>query len=369
MSYPQQSIQIIPKTSGLSTSGVYLNANTYSASYPTEDDNYETVSANQSLAGKANPRTKIPPIIIARPYEFEYWKDTPISKISIINKKGVQFPKLAGYSDKNDLCAPSLVDMDCVCSSDGNKRQNLSDLGFNSNDPLIQTIQPGVYTIPTDYDPIIDNIGISYTPQFEKNKQINIEGNDIFMPINYEPIGIPQQKIISIETENYEPIGNNNVSPNISANITSGEFFSNQITPRVVLQNPDNYLQNPQIPDNYNVYDPRFSGYGSDNRNYLDPVTHQTRYYYDDIDSVRMPNYLVRSKLDSCITNFGDTYGPMKNDSMTLNQLRPLAENSYLQNNLNYRNDLMESLLRKRNSEMWQIRQAPKYTQGQGRWR
>ena len=349
MSYPQQSIQIIPKSDGLSTSGVYLNSTTYSAIYPTEDDNYDTMSANQALTGKANPRTKIPPIIIARPYEFEYWKDTPMSKISIINKKGVQFPKLAGYSDKNDKCEPGLVDMNCVCPSDCNKRKDLAELGFRNN-PLIQTIQPGVYTLPIDYDPINDNIGISTTPQFEKNKNINIGGNDLFIPQNYEPIGITkienysqQPNLQPVSCENYESI--------------------------IPLPQSQSQPQFQQTPTNYDIYDPRFNGYGSDNRSYLEPMTNQTRYYYDDVDSVRMPNYLVRSKIDSCITNFGDTYGPMQDNMLTLNELRPLAENSYLQNNLNYRNDLMETLMRKRNSEMWQIRQAPKYTQQQSRWR
>jgi hypothetical protein len=88
----------------------------------------------------------------------------------------------------------------------------------------------------------------------------------------------------------------------------------------------------------------------------------QTRYFYDDVDAIRRPNYIVRSKLDSCATVFGDQYGPMRTDQKTLNQLRPLAEQAYLNNNLNYRNDLMESLMRKKNSEKWQERAAPKYT-------
>lgn len=353
MSYSRQTIQIIPPSDNisnfknnedLSTPGIYMNSNIYSSIYPTEDDNYETVSANQSLAGTANPRTKIPPIIVARPQEFEYWKDTPISKISIINKKGVQYPKLAGYSDKNLRgCSSGLVDMDCVCpnTEDCGRRKDLGN--FFKPNPLIQTIQPGIYTLPTEYDPINNNIGISETPQFEKNTQINIEGNDIFVPKNYESIG------------NLQDVGSNRIQPVIT------EENYEPIIPR-------RYQNDVSM---YNVYDPRFNSYGSDNRNYLEPVTNQQRYYYDDVNSIRMPNYIVRSKIDSCITDFGETYGPMKDfrSNLSLNEVRPFAEQSYLKNNLDYRNDLMETLLRKRNSEMWQIRQAPKYTQGQSRWR
>lgn len=299
------------------------------------DPNDEGVSINQSLTGKANPRTKIPPIIISRPYDFDYWKDTPISTISIMNKKQKKYPKMAGYSNEDEL-----VDMECIgCDV---REEIPSDIKAS---PLIQTIQPGVYTLPNDYEPINSSIGISYPPQFEKIKESNIEGTgNILFSDRYDGIYLEQPKHNDSKLiEAYTPIN----TP------INGE----PINPITTIDN--------QIPNVYNVYDPRFSGYGSDDRNYLDPLLHQQRYYYDDIDSIRRPNYIVRSKIDSCVTSFGDTYGPMQNSSYTLNQLRPLAEKSYLQNNLDYRNDLMESLLRKRNAEMWQMRQAPKYTQKQ----
>lgn len=116
----------------------------------------------------------------------------------------------------------------------------------------------------------------------------------------------------------------------------------------------------------YNVFDPRFAGYGSDNRQYLEPTLGQVRYYYDDVDAIRRPNYMVRSKIDSCVTAFGDGYGPMRVDQRSLNENRALAEQSYLDQNLNFRNDMMESLMRKRNSELWQLRQSPMYTNRQG---
>jgi hypothetical protein len=52
----------------------------------------------------------------------------------------------------------------------------------------------------------------------------------------------------------------------------------------------------------------------------------------------------------------------MRKYQLNLNETRPLAEKMYLENNLNHRNDLMESLMSKRNSEKWQSRAAPKYT-------
>jgi hypothetical protein len=55
----------------------------------------------------------------------------------------------------------------------------------------------------------------------------------------------------------------------------------------------------------------------------------------------------------------------MQESQLTLNQTRPLAEKAYLDNHMNFRNDLMESLMKKRNAEIWQTRQAPKYTNRQ----
>ncbi len=46
------------------------------------------------------------------------------------------------------------------------------------------------------------------------------------------------------------------------------------------------------------LYDPRFTGYGTSSRSYLEPVTGQVRFYYDDIDSYKRPNYISRSKVD-----------------------------------------------------------------------
>ena len=298
--------------------------------------NDSSISINQSLTGKANPRTKIPPIIISRPYEFEYWKDTPMSTISIINKKQKKYPKLAGYSADDEL-----VDMECI---DCENRLEIPPIIKSS--PLIQTIQPGVYTLPNDYDPINSSIGISYPPQFEKIKESNIEGTgNILFSDRYNNVYREQPKHNDSKLiEAYQP--------------TNFEVIK-QVSPPTFTEELN------QEPNVYNVYDPRFNGYGSDNRNYLNPLLNQQRYYYDDVDSIRRPNYIVRSKIDSCITSFGDTYGPIQESNYTLNQIRPMAEKSYLQNNLNYRNDLMESLLRKRNSEIWQTRQAPKYTQRQ----
>ena len=133
----------------------------------------------------------------------------------------------------------------------------------------------------------------------------------------------------------------------------------------------------PQFPDNTSfikaqpsifssgpdgVYDPRFTGYGDEDRTYLDDLQGNNKYYYDDIDAVRMPKYITRNKIDSCLTGFGDSYGKLSSGHMSLFEAKQQAESSWLQNSLDFRTSLSESLMRKKNEEMAQKRQAPKYT-------
>ena len=109
------------------------------------------------------------------------------------------------------------------------------------------------------------------------------------------------------------------------------------------------------------VYDPRFYGYGTSYRSYTDELTGQTRFYYDDINSIRMPNYVSRSNID--FAKYADTYGPLNNSNKNGNpnnsEIRALANDSFLRASLQQRTELQERLLRKRNNEMWQLRKYP----------
>jgi len=342
--------------------------------------------SNAALTGLAHPRTRIAPIIPARSTDIEYWRDSPMTTLSIINSRKKQYPTLAGYNTED------LTDLQCL---QPDLRQSLGNQTWAS--PLVQTIQPGVYTLPTAYDPINTDFNIDEATQFEPIRQDRPVGNVVFRPEepkasaaadlteSYEPISTKSTK----STQSNPPAKSSNNKTKESKKESKGKLTPPSIRVRETSPSPDSSgsrsastspsppsdfntrragmsgYQHPLVEDDvsvYNVFDPRFAGYGSDNRNYMEPMLRQTRYFYDDVDAIRRPNYIVRSKLDSCVTVFGDQYGPMRTDQKTLNQLRPLAEQAYLNNNLNYRNDLMESLMRKKNSERWQDRAAPKYT-------
>jgi hypothetical protein len=182
-----------------------------------------------------------------------------------------------------------------------------------NNNLFTQNIQPDIFTKSEIIEPINSNIGISYTQQF-KPTTYSIDKNGLMFtehdPLLYNP---PQSRKL--------PMG-----------ITESD-----------------------------VYDPRFYGYGTSYRSYIDEVTGQPRFYYDDINSVRMPNYISRSNID--FATYADTYGPLtnlnKNGNPNTHQIRDLAQNSFLNSSLQHRTELQERLMSKRNNEMWQLRKYP----------
>lgn len=196
---------------------------------------------------------------------------------------------------------------------------------FNKN-LFTQTIQPGVYSVNQVNEPINSNMGISFGQQFEPlTYDVDDEGN-----INY------------IEHDPLEM-----------------SFDSKEN----ILKYRDNDVIEPVTQSN--VYDPRFTGYGTSYRAYNDENIGQTRFFYDDINSIRMPNYVVRSKID--FADFADTYGPMndKRGNIDNSTIRALANQKFVDDAIVFRTGMQERLMRKHNSDRWQQRSKPIYKNSQ----
>ena len=187
-----------------------------------------------------------------------------------------------------------------------------------NKDIFTQNIQPDIFSYNEIIEPINSNIGISFTQQFEP-LSCQMEENGDIMYVRNDPYTYKKP----------------------------------------IVQNQMDITES-------NVYDPRFYGYGTSYRAYTDENLGQTRFYYDDIQSVRMPNYLVRSNID--FTNYADSYGPLsdKNQCGNINneRIREMAQDTFLNSSLQQRTSLSESLMRKRNAELWQTRMFPKRTFG-----
>ena len=190
---------------------------------------------------------------------------------------------------------------------------------FNKN-LFTQTIQPDIYTYSEIIEPINSNIGISFTQQFQPTTCTRKDGKGLTYTEHDPRIYQPEPKPMELPS-----------------NVTEAD-----------------------------VYDPRFSGYGTSYRAYNDNNIGQTRFYYDDIDAVRMPNYITRSNID--FAPYADKYGPLQADNKSGNKfnsnIRSLAQDTFLRSSLQQRTELQSRLMRKRNNELWQLRKKPMSTMG-----
>ena len=328
-------------------------------------NNPNWTSPNQMLVGQANPKTKIQPVIVPPLADLSYWKGTNLVTYPQINEQGNTDLHRSGYiiSDREEFTekytgkdrhryggahintkhhdhhtvmgtfnVPSISSGD-IETSWGYNPDQLFDYGLPSNlstpglsmDPSMkrynqnlftQTIQPGVYTRSEIVEPINSNIGISFTQQI--------------------------------------PPASSRIDP------MTGALLRTEHDPRILepymCENISEY-----IPNESDIYDPRFTGYGTSYRSYNDDALGQTRFYYDDINAIRMPNYICRSNIDT--QPFADSYGPIpagfeKGNPYTGN-IHKMAENAFLEGAIQYRTELSERLMRKTNSEQWQRRMAP----------
>jgi len=127
-------------------------------------------------------------------------------------------------------------------------------------------------------------------------------------------------------------------------------------------------------PASTDIIDPRFSGYGPTDRCYRDEITGQTKYFYDDVNSITMPPYISRNNIDiypwapKCGFGYDGSTSNVKSEPVHvasaykgLNQLKQNALDEFRNSTNNARKELQESLMKKRNGEMWQLRVAPIY--------
>jgi hypothetical protein len=198
----------------------------------------------------------------------------------------------------------------------GNCMQDPKLKRFNEN-LFTQTVTPGVYTTNQIIEPISSNIGISFQQQFE---------------------------------------------PVTCSRDDKGLTYT-QHDPRIIQPASDEAtpLESEQQATYDNVYDPRFYGYGTSYRSYIDQNLGQPRFMYDDINSIRHPAYITRSKIDHL--PYADKYGPIQENSEFGNihtpNIRALAQDSWLRDSLQFRNDISERRMRKINSEAWERRLFP----------
>ena len=185
-------------------------------------------------------------------------------------------------------------------------------LNCYNKDTFTSIIQPGVYSRFEIIEPIQSNIGISFDQQFEPvTCEKDCNGGVTF--VSHDPKLIPTKSLNLPKVHDVTSVSN--------------------------------------------VYDPRFHGYGTSYRSYLEPVTGQTRFYYDDVEAIKKYNYITRNNID--FTDYGTSAGPMTKKEFCAESVRAKAQNTFVNDTIDHRTDLQERLMRKINANAWQQKKFP----------
>lgn len=253
-------------------------------------------------------------------FDFPYLTTGPqVWPTEVMPEQPGQVNTACGYNPEQQFTASLPTNM-----AAGNCQQDPIMKQYNE-DLYTQTIQPNVYARNQINEPINSNMGISFTQQYPPTT--------------------------------------------CSADMETGEVNFLLHDPR--LLEPAIVEPNLALMDDVNlsnIYDPRHSGYGTSYRAYSDNDLGNTKFYYDDVDAIKMPNYITRSNID--FAPFADSYGPAPANGAWGNpdnsQIRALANDAFLRSSIEFRNDLTQRQMHKANVRQAQLRQAPMHTRGSG---
>lgn len=375
-----------------------LNATVY-------NNNQNYVSPNQQLAGEAMARTRVAPIITPSPACHEFWKPNDFTITSGINSESMVDLYRSGYVVKDKNCLPTYecgknapyartTKQVCKPQELSTNVQNGSEIDFGTEmTPESSNIVIENYENP-DYTSGI--VGNKYqqcaTPQKEYSHKQTSAG-DMITPMGYFPnqprqnglpanLGVGQAQLDPAFKQYNENVHTSIIQPGvytqhqvmepISENM--GITFTQQFEPiseeygedgstTFVSHNPRTYVPKnakpkKRGPSTDNVYDPRFTGSGTSYRSYIEKMTGQPRFYYDDVDCHRRPNYVTRNNID--FTDYGTTYGPQMGSEFTdQKNVRQKAQDTFLNSELQHRTELQQRLMRKINANSWQQKVAP----------
>lgn len=271
-----------------------------------------TETASKRLIGGVNPRTLIAPQIAAPITDIEEWGTDNYTIHSSTNNYRSNDLFLSGYTTLGTCKCKGI----CRCGCKLPIKENFTNQNFN-------VVGDHNYLSPFDTSEqrltrpqILQNYGISRIPDKSVYTSIT-DGNDLMFIEQVKKCG--------------------NKSPYLIDHITGDE---------------------PSM-----IYDPRRVGYSDSKRSYVDKLLGQPKFYYDDINAVRAPNYITRNKID--IYSFGESTGRLLDPRDSCGDNNQLAVEEFHNSTLQHRSDIMQSLMNKRNGEMWQLREFPISTLGQ----
>lgn len=350
---PKSSVLGCSENDGLMGSNRWCGCESLSTSGTTE-------TSTRRLIGGVNPRTLIPPRIVPPITDMEEWGTDNYTIHSAINDNRSDDLFLSGYITLDDCRCQGR----CNCKKGWNKP--LIKEGFNKD--VTQPSDPMNW--PTSSTSVSCHLG-PLTTRVNSNCRGTLlrdcGGENLSQVVadhNYiSPYDLSEQRITRPQI-----LQNGGISrvpeKSVYTSITNGDdlIFVEQMSKKTGPKYSTDYItgDEPSM-----IYDPRMVGYSDSKRGYVDKLLGQPKFYYDDINAARAPNYITRNKID--IYSFGETTGRLKNpnDCAISGDNNQLAVEEFHNSALQHRSDMMQSLMSKRNSEMWQLREFPISTNGQ----
>lgn len=316
------------------------------------DPNY--VSMSKQLAGVGTHRqTLIPPVVTAPSHDIDFWRANPTITNSHINESRSQDLYFSGYV-ATDCPGKTVISSADTSTSSTGVRENFEFPYLKENSSEYVNTSCGYNKNHADVN-LPTNMSIGQCPksielsEHNRNMYTQYAGSDIttFSQVN-EPI-----------SSNMGISYTQQIPPTTQKDVKYGVEFTEHDP--FLMKETHEPVSRDETADVANMYDPRFYGYGTSYRAYTDDMTGQPRFMYNDVDAVKMPNYITRSKIDHL--SFADTYGPKKCGEEFGNtnhaNIRKMTQQAWIDNTTQFRTEMSQRLMRKKNAEMWQRKKFP----------
>jgi hypothetical protein len=352
-----------------------------------QDVNPNLNSYQSNIKIQGNPKVLNPPITIAPMYAGDYWMAPELVPFKI-NSRNFTEEIQSGYRGKSpskgrircsepilkpvqDTSRLILPDTNSGMISNENSIEKYSGLSpaiVNNPEIMHTKVQSGEDTYKfgshnylTGGNDNVDNCGCYNANKLKHGIPPNVPAGkcqmmDSLNTYNKNLYTIPIQPGMNMTVEyQQEPVSNLGISSTPQFQPVTCDKNGNYITHDSRITPPIYPVgeNEPVTPNNYNIYDPRSAGYGDSSRTYIDELTGQPRFYYDDVDAYRKPNYIVRSNIDHL--KFANQYGPMESNAhyeSMLCRTNELAQQDFLNGQLKLRNDLQVGYMNKYNTEI-----------------
>lgn len=350
----------------------------------------ETASINQSLVGDANPKTKVMPVITPPIYDYNTWMPNDFIvpyKINDYKRQELYQNGYMSWEEPKSVCDASKKLFDtygCIASKNPvpvvSRGNNTTEIKENFSNPLYSDLDYNI--APTRMMRTEEMMDVScggYNPENAKyNYPVNMPPNQCMaspemMEYNKNLYTIPMQPGVSTRSQVNQPdasmsnLGISFTQPRLPyacemdsrGNVMFNEYDPNQYPSEYLLRGRDPFGKDIQRNE---IYDPRLTGYGTSYRSYIDPMTGQPRFYYDDIEAHTQYNFISKNNIDH--TLFAPNSGPYPGLPPT--DSRQLANMNFTNDTLKRRTELQYNLMRKNAHREWQRRTAPIMNAGYG---